>query len=67
MSALWVIPSLTLVVGAIVLWWVGRQAAVEAIALREELAEWDDARAGVSRLREEAQEVGANYRHVRRR
>lgn len=67
MSALWVIPSLALVVGAIVLWSVSRRAAAEAAALRQELSEWDDTRATVGRLRAEAQGVAADYRQLRRR
>lgn len=67
MTALWVIPQIILVIGAIVLWRVSRQAAVEALELRQELAEWDDARAGIDRLRAEALEVGASYRHLRGR
>jgi len=66
-SALWVLPSLTLAVGALVLWWVGRQAAAEAAALRRDLTEWGDARADMARLRVEAEAVGAGYRQIRRR
>jgi cytochrome c-type biogenesis protein CcmH/NrfF len=66
-TALWVIPSIILVIGASVVWRVSRQAAVEALELRQELAEWADARAGIDRLRAEVLEVGAGYRHLRGR
>jgi cytochrome c-type biogenesis protein CcmH/NrfF len=66
-SALWIIPSLTLVFGALLVWWVGRRAAVEVTGLRAELAEWDRARSDMGALRAEALEVRAGYRHLRRR
>lgn len=67
MSAWWILPALTFVASAIVLWWVGREVADEAAALRQELGEWDAARSEAGRLRAEARQVGAGYRDLRRR
>jgi hypothetical protein len=67
MSAWWVLPPLALAVGASCVWWVGRRAQVELLALRSELDAWSDARHELGRLRADTLEMGARYRQLRRR